>query len=134
MAGNQQPLDSNDKTMTGIDVIQAKALVGAIYNTTALNVRRVKITFLNKTSTYNTAYPVESVYGGNSAHPLQQKGEGGTVEQSFSPAGYKQITQIFTFPEGVDYVTVANDGDSSGDVYSGGRAAYFTSIEFNPAL
>jgi len=133
MAGNQQPLDSSDKTTTAMNVIQARALTGAIYNTTAFNIKCVKITFLDKTSTYNTAYPVESVYGGGDAHPLTEKGEGGQMEQSLSSAGYKQITQIFTFPEGVSYVTVANDGDSSGDVGSNGRAAYYTSIEFNPA-
>jgi len=132
MGGNQQQLDSNNKATTALDVIQAKALTGAIYNTTALAIMSVKVIFIDKTSDYNLIYPIENVYGGDAAHPLTEKAQGGEVEKSLSSTGYKQITQVFTFPDGVNYVTLANDSDSSGDTSSNGRAVYFTSIEVNP--
>lgn len=137
MQGNQKAVDSSGKEIDTIalDVIQGKKLIGVIYNTTSFKTSTVKLTFLDKTGTYNKYIPVESVYGGSENHPSTGKGAEGTPVKSLVDAStdYKIVTQTFTFATPVDYVTIANDGDDSGITPASGQAVYFLSIEFNPA-
>ncbi|MCI1245294.1 MAG: hypothetical protein LKG11_05070 [Bacilli bacterium] len=134
MAGNQNPYDANGNAIDGIklDVIQGRKATGAIYNATAFPVKTVRLTYLDKTSDYNAVAPIESVYWGEESHPMAAKASGGAQTKSFvaSSTDYKVFTQTFTFSEAVNYLTIANDGDTDGG--DGSRAVYFTSIEFNP--
>jgi predicted small secreted protein len=134
MAGNQNPYDANGKAIGDLklDVIQGRKATGAIYNSTAFPVKTVKLTYLDQTSEYNVAAPIESVYGGEESHPMTAKASGGAQTKGFVAAStdYKVFTQTFTFEEAVNYLTIANDGDTDGG--DGSRAVYFTSIEFNP--
>jgi hypothetical protein len=130
MKGSQQPLDKDGKTIkTNIPLIQAAGETGYLYNTEALKITNIKMIFLNKVSTYNPVYPIESVYTGDTSHPATTKASVVTPVESLSSEGYKIFTQEFAFATPISYFTIANDDYFHADASSSFRAIYFFSIE-----
>jgi hypothetical protein len=129
MKGSQQPLDKDDKTIkTNINLMQSAGEDGTIYNTEKLNVTKITMVFLNKVSTYNNVYPIESVYTGDVANPATTKAPVVTPVSSLTSEGYKIFTQEFTFTTPVSFFTIKNDDYYHADEKSTFRAVYFFSI------